>query len=165
MRKLLLSTAVLSLGMASAVLAHHAGEIEQAKNLVISHAWMHENADMAHSSAVYLTIDNQGTEADRLIGAEVEFADRASFQAQVLSAEGVLAVQDIKALQIEPGQVLTLKPGVAWIELESVQQTFLHGDHFDMVLTFEKAGPVEVEVVIEPVDGDEHETDEDDAAS
>ena len=155
MHKILLSSALLSLGLAYPAVAHHAGETSELGKLVISHAWMHENAGMAHSTSVYLTIENQGTEADKLIGAEVDFADEAVFQAQTVGADGVLAVRDIGGISIDPDQVLTLKPGVVWIELESVHRTFEHGDHFDMTLTFEKAGTVEVEVQIEPVD--EHE--------
>ena len=162
MRNLLFSSALLSLGLACPAVAHHAGETSQLSKLVISHAWMHENAEMAHSTSVYLTIDNQGTEADKLIGAEVDFADRAVFQAQTVGADGVLAVQDIRGINIDPDQVLTLKPGVVWIELESVHRTFEYGEHFDMTLTFQKAGRVEIEVEIEPVDEhqDEHEKEE-----
>jgi hypothetical protein len=162
MRKLLFSSALLSLGLAGPAVAHHAGETSQLSKLVLSHAWMHENAEMAHSTSVYLTIDNQGTEADKLIRAEVDFADEAVFQAQTVGADGVLAVRDISGINVDPDQVLTLKPGVVWIELESVHRTFEHGEHFDMTLTFEKAGMVEVEVQIEPFGGheDEHEKDE-----
>jgi copper(I)-binding protein len=156
MRKLMLAAA-LSLGLAAPLAAHHAGEALKAGSLVISHAWMYENAGMGHSTSVFLTIDNQGAAPDRLIAAETGFADHAVLQAQTLSAEGVLEIKDVAALQVNPGQVLTLKPGVVWLELESVHQTFEHGEHFDLTLTFEKAGRIEVEVEIEPLDEHEHE--------
>lgn len=164
MHRLLLSSAIVAVGLTAPVFAHHAGEIARVGDLVVSHAWMHENADMAHSSSVYLTIDNEGDAADRLVAAEVEFADAVVFQAQTVSADGVLEVRDVNAFQVNAGQVLTLKPGVAWIELESVQRAFEHGEHFDMTLTFERAGTVAVEVEIEPVDEDEHEHDEDEVS-
>lgn len=157
MRKLLLSSALFSLGLACPAIAHHDGEIYKQGDLVVSHAWMHENAAMAHSTSVYLTVDNQGSEADRLIGAKVDFAD-AVFQAQTVGADGTLEVRDISGIKIEPDQVLTLKPGVVWIELEGVRRMFGHGEHFDMTLTFEKAGTVEIEVEIEPLD--EHDDEE-----
>jgi periplasmic copper chaperone A len=160
MRKILLSSALLSLGLACPAVAHHEGEVFQIGKLVISHAWMIENAAMEHSSSVYLTIDNQGTEADKLIGAEVDFADEAVFQAQTVDADGVLEVRDISGIKVNPDQVLTLKPGLLWIELESLHRRFEHGDHFDMTLTFEKAGMVEIEVEIEPADEHEHEKEE-----
>jgi copper(I)-binding protein len=157
MRKLLLSSAVLSFGLACPAGAHHEGEVYQLGKLVISHAWMLENAEMEHSSSVYLTIDNQGTVADKLIAAKVDFADEAVFQAQTVDAEGVLEVRDITGVKVNPSQVLTLKPGLLWIELESVHRTFEHGEHFDMTLTFETAGTIEIEVEIEPADEHEHD--------
>jgi copper(I)-binding protein len=157
MRKLLLSSALLSLGLACPAVAHHDGEIYKRGDLVVSHAWMHENAAMAHATSVYLTIDNQGPSADRLIGAEVDFADDAVFQAQTVGADGTLEVRDISGIKIEPDQVLTLKPGVVWIELEGVRRMLGHGEHFDMTLTFEKAGTVEIEVEIEPAGGHDHD--------
>jgi copper(I)-binding protein len=160
MRKLLLSSALFSLGLAYPAIAHHDGEIHKLGDLVVSHAWMRENPGMAHATAVYLTIDNQGSEADRLVGAEVDFADEAVFQAQTMGADGTLEVRDVSGVKIQPDQVLTLKPGVVWIELEGVRRTFRHGEHFDMTLTFEKAGTVEIEVAIEPAGGPEHEDEE-----
>jgi copper(I)-binding protein len=159
MRKLLLSSALFSLGLASPAIAHHDGEIHKLGDLV-SHAWMRENPGMAHATAVYLTIDNQGAAADRLIGAEVDFADEAVFQAQTMGADGTLEVRDVSGIRIEPDQVLTLKPGMVWIELESVRRVFGHDEHFDMTLTFEKAGAVEIVVDIEPAGGHEHEDEE-----
>lgn len=51
------------------------------------------------------------------------------------------------------------------IELESVHRTFLEGDRFDMTLTFERAGTVEIEVEIEPLEEHEHQEAEDDDIS
>ncbi len=66
-----------------------------------------------------------------------------------------MMVLGLPAVRINPGQVLTLQPGAAWIDLESVHRTFTHGEHFDMTLTFEEAGTVEIEVEIEAADGDD----------
>lgn len=165
MRRFLLSSSVLlSLGVAAPGLAHHVGEIFKAGELVVSHAWMLENAEMGHSTSVYLTVENQDSEPDTLIDASVPFADEVVFQGQTVSAEGVLEVEDLAGIKIGPGQVLTLKPGVVWIELESVHATFEHGQHFDMTLVFERAGDVDIEVEIEPVDEDEHEHEDEDVS-
>ena len=74
------------------------------------------------------------------------------FQGQALDADGTLEVRDLSAIKVNPGQVLTLQPGAAWIELEGVTQTYPHGGHFDMTLTFEKAGTVRIEVEVEERD-------------
>ena len=70
-------------------------------------------------------------------------------------AEGTLAVQNLKAIRIEPGQVLTLQPGAIWLELEGVQQSFNEGQYFHMDLTFETAGSVEIDVGVNAAEEDE----------
>jgi periplasmic copper chaperone A len=64
----------------------------------------------------------------------------------------------VQAVEIAPGQTLTFQPGGVHLVLQSVQRAFEHGQHFDLALTFEKAGTVEVEVEIEELEHeDEHE--------
>jgi copper(I)-binding protein len=116
--------------------------------------WSATVAHTAHAVDVYLTIDNQGDAADRLIAAAVGFADQVEIQAPVLE-DGVLKTATVHAVEIAPGQVLTFQPGGLHLVLQSVQRTFDHGQHFDLALTFEKGGTVEIEVEIE--DRDEHD--------
>jgi periplasmic copper chaperone A len=80
-------------------------------------------------------------------------------QAQAIGGDGTLAVQDVAAIAVQPGQVLTLQPGAIWLELEGVQRAFVDGQHFHMTLVFETAGAVEIDVWVNEAD------DHDDAAS
>jgi periplasmic copper chaperone A len=152
MRRLALAAA-LSVGVAAAAWAHHAGEVVQAGSVVVSHAWTVANADMAHATGVYLTLDNRGETADRLTGAAVDFADSAVFQAQALGADGTLEVQDVAAVAVQPGQVLTLQPGVAWIELQGLKRVLAPGETFELELVFGKGGEAEVLVRVEEAKG------------
>lgn len=137
--------------------AHHVGEMWQTGDIVVSHGWTYENARMGHAMNVYVTIENQGDAPERLLTAAAAFADHIHLQAQTLTADGALAISEVPAIQINPGQVLTLQPGAAWIELESVQQTFEHGDHFDLTLTFENAGALTIEIEVEEPDDHDHD--------
>jgi len=148
MRNLLVGAAMTVMA-AGAAIAHHAGDTYPVGDLVVSHAWTYETAAAGHATKVYLTIMNNGAEADRLLDARVDFAPRTVIQAQVIGADGTLAVQDVAAVGIEPGQSLTLQPGAMWLELEGVQRRFAHGQHFHMDLTFEQAGSVEIDVWVE----------------
>ena len=154
MRHLLIGAAMTVMA-AGAAIAHHAGETFPVGDLVVSHAWTYETAAAGHATKVYLTVMNNGDEADRLIDARVDFAPRTVIQAQAIGADGTLGVQDVAALTIEPGQSLTLQPGAMWLELEGVQRTFAHGQYFHMDLTFEVAGSVEIDVWVE--EADEHD--------
>jgi len=152
----------LAAAMATSALAHHAGEVVKAGDLLVSHAWTYEVAAMAHAVDVYLTVDNEGDAPDRLIAASVDFADKVEIQAPVVE-DGVLRTATVQAVEIAPGQTLTFQPGGIHLVLQSVQRTFEHGQHFDLALTFEKAGTVQVEVEIEEPDR-EHEEDREPAA-
>ena len=75
MRHIILA-GLLTAGLATTAQAHHPGEGEvyEAGDIIVSHAWTYENEAAAHANHVYLTLDNQGGEADRLVKAEVAFA-------------------------------------------------------------------------------------------
>jgi copper(I)-binding protein len=148
----------LAAGLASSAVAHHAGEVVKAGDLLVSHAWTYEVAAMAHAADVYLTIENQGDAPDRLIAASVDFAKEVEIQAPVVE-DGVLKTATVQAVEIAPGQTLTFQPGGVHLVLQSVQRMFEHGQHFDLALTFERAGTVEVEVEVEEP-GDEPGRDE-----
>ncbi len=146
----------LAAGLATSALAHHAGEVVEAGDLHVSHAWTYEVAAMAHATDVYLTIENEGDVPDRLIAASVDFADVVEIQAPVVE-NGVLKTTTVQAVEIAPGQTLTFQPGGVHLVLQSVQRSFEHGQHFDLALTFEKAGTVEIEVEVEEPDHEDHE--------
>ncbi|WP_022729888.1 copper chaperone PCu(A)C [Fodinicurvata sediminis] len=151
--RILIVTVFLALaGSLSAALAHHDGERSAAANMVVSHAWTVENAANAHANAVYLTLENTGAEADRLVGAEVDFARASSFRAPVMDEEGNYGMKQVQAIAVQGGDSITLQPGGAQIVLEDLQGEYRAGDHFHMTLTFEKAGRVEVEVLVEDLD-------------
>ena len=138
----------LAAGLATSAWAHHAGERASAGDIKVSHAWTYEVAAMAHAVDVYLTIDNEGEAPDRLIAAAVDFAAEVEIQAPVVE-DGVLKTATVQTVEIAPGQTLTFQPGGVHLVLQSVQRSFRHGQHFDLVLTFEGAGAIEVEVEIE----------------
>lgn len=153
MRRLLpalLAAGVTATAPAPVVLAHHAEVPVRAGDLSIGHGWTVENAGTAHAGAVYLTVANAGTAPDRLTGASVPFADRVTIQAPVLGPDGTLAVRDLRAVAVAPGQSLTFQPGGVRLVLEGLHARFRAGEHFAMTLTFERAGAVDVEIEVEP---------------
>jgi copper(I)-binding protein len=141
--------------LAVPAIAHHDGDTFQKSGLVISHAHTDEPSPSAHSIHVYMTVENTGDAADRLVAASVPFAAAGRFEANVLGADGVLTVATVPAIAIEPGQTVSMEPGSIRIVFDDVKRTISAGEHFDMTLTFENAGTVEVEVEIE--EAHEHE--------
>lgn len=160
MRKLALAAIAATL-MSGAAIAHHDEIVWSTGDVVVSHAWTYENAEMAHAMRVYLTVENTGDAADRLVSASVPFAERVLFEGQAMDADGALEHRVFDAITVGPNQTITMQPGAVWIELDSVQATFEHGEHFDMTLTFENAGTIAIEVEVEAADdhedGHDHE--------
>ncbi|MGF1475137.1 MAG: copper chaperone PCu(A)C [Geminicoccaceae bacterium] len=170
-RRMLLAAAILGLpALASAhhegkmvgggiILMHHVGEIVRAGAIAASHGWTEETGETAHGIEVFVTIENSGSEPDRLVSATTEFADDGMFEASVLDNTGTLVVKQVSAIELTAGQIITFQPGSLRIVFQDVKQRFLAGDHFHMTLTFDKAGPLEIEVEVEHDhgDGDDHD--------
>ena len=55
---------------------------------------------------------------------------------------------------------LAFQPGGMRLVLMSVQRQFDHGQHFDLALAFERAGTMEIEILIEEVEHDDREDDD-----
>ncbi|WP_366556275.1 copper chaperone PCu(A)C [Aquibaculum sediminis] len=157
MRRLISGVLLAAFLAAPAALAHHAGESYAARDVVVSHAWTHENAPSAHANAVFLTIVNDGDEPDRLTGVTGDFFSHAEIQVPVLDDAGVLHTRTVTSLEIAPGQSLTLQPGGVQIQLIGLQSTHFPGDHFDLTLRFENAGAITVEVEVEPLRRDDQD--------
>ncbi len=92
----------------------------------------------------YLTIENTGTEADRLISASSEVA--ADTQIHQMALEGnVMKMGQVKdGIEIPAGETVELAPGGFHIMFMGLKQAFVEGESIAVTLTFEKAGSVEV---------------------
>ena len=103
----------------------------------------------ATTAAVYLQIDNHQDQADRLLAATSAIAVRAGIHHNSEDANGIMSMAEAKdglALPIH-GSIL-LEPGRDHLMLFGLSRKLVPGDHFSLTLTFERAGPVEVEVEV-----------------
>ena len=103
---------------------------------------------MAHAVEVYVTIENLGTDADRLVGASTVLhpagclpGDGESPRMAPSWCARFPAGGDRRAARASPSSPAALR-----IVLNDVQRPLQAGGHFDMTLTFEGAGSVGIEV-------------------
>lgn len=162
MRKTVITALFAAFAFTPAI-AHHAGEQFRVSDEVsVGHAYTIENAPMAQAMRVYLTVRNEGDEAVEVTGASVDFAQDVRFMAQTVK-DGTLETANLEKIRVDAGQTLTMQPGAVWIELDGVQETFEHGEHFHMTLAFADIGSVEIEVEVEETPGatpsDDHDHD------
>lgn len=136
----------------AAALAH---EI-QAGDLEIIHPMIPLPHPGAVSAAAYLTVTNHGTEADRLLGAEMLIADRVTIHRSEISSEGVARMVPLEAIDLPGGDVVVLEPGGLHLMLLGLKGDFVEGGTVDATLIFERAGHVEVGFMVDPAEPADH---------
>ncbi len=134
----------LATATAGAALAHD----YKLGNLLIEHVWARASVGPAKAGAVYLTIVNTGGEPDQLIGARTPAARAAAPHSHTM-VDGVMKMRPVAAIEVAPGEPTVLRPGGLHIMLIGLAAPLVEGKSFPLTLTFEKAGQIDVEVMIE----------------
>lgn len=116
------------------------------KKLEIVHPWCIETNDTAKPVAVYMTIRNAGGQPDKLLSATTTMAAKAELrEAGAAPAEG----NAIGSVAVGSRGEVDLKRTGPHILLSGMKKQLNPYDSFLMTLRFERAGKVEVEVMVE----------------
>jgi len=102
-------------------------------------------------AVVYVTIANDGPAADRLIAASSPAFTAAELHKSAMEGS-VMTMKSVEAINIPAGETVELAPGGYHIMLFGGTARYKPGDMFPLVLTFEKAGDIPVEVMVDPID-------------
>ncbi len=123
----------------------HAGDgivVKQA--LSVKQAWSRATPKGAQVAAGYLTIENHGTTADRLISAATPAAAKVEIH-EMTTLDGIMMMRTIEGgLVIPPGETVTLAPGGSHLMFIGLAAPFSEGQHIDAALMFETAGKIDV---------------------
>ena len=120
----------------------------RAGGLSIEHVWAQPTPPRAIVGRVYLTIANNGAEVDHLVAASTDMARTAE-------VSGVRILQDVPNqrhlvnVDIAPGGKILFSPGGYHILLRNLKHPLVAGERFKVVLTFEKAGDIPLDVKVE----------------
>lgn len=100
------------------------------------------------SGAAYLSIENNGSAEDRLLGASSPVAG--SVEIHSMAMEGnVMKMREVKELAIKPSTKVAMRPGDGYhLMLLGLRQPLKTGDNIPLTLSFEKAGKAEVSVTV-----------------
>jgi periplasmic copper chaperone A len=113
-------------------------------DLVILQPWSRAAPRGAEVATSYLTIENKGTTADRLVGGSTEAAEKLQIE-QISMIGGGMAVHPVEGgLAISPGEKVVLAPGGYRLALLKLKSQLKKGSKVSMTLEFEKAGRVAV---------------------
>ena len=100
------------------------------------------------TSAVYMTLINEGGAADRLVGAVTEVAEVVEIHRSVMEGDVMKMVPVKEGLEIPAGGRVELRPGGYHMMLIGLKRDLKPGDRFMLRLRFEKSGERQVEVVV-----------------
>jgi copper(I)-binding protein len=115
--------------------------------LTINDDWARP-ASKGQNGAVYFIIQNDTANDDALIGASAEIASTAEAHMSMMSDQGVMSMSMQEAVQVPTGEGVTFKPGGLHIMLVNLKQDLSVGDTFTLILRFEKAGEITVQVEV-----------------
>ena len=99
--------------------------------------------------AAYLTLENTGSSADRLVGVASPIAQSTEIHTMRMDGD-VMRMREAGELPLAPAAKVEMKPGMGYhIMLNGLKQPLKEGATFPITLTFEKAGKIEVPVVVD----------------
>src|SRR5437868_7683277 len=123
----------------------------KAGDLVITQAWSRATPNGAKIGGGYLTIENRGAAADRLLGGTADVAGKVQLH-EMAVANGVMTMRPLDAgLPIEPGKTVKLAPGGYHLMLRDLKSPLKQGDQVPVTLEFEKAGKVKLTFDVQDV--------------
>ena len=99
-----------------------------------------------NSAVVYLSIDNEGTAADRLVSATSPAAGAVSLHRMTIDG-GVMRMREIDGLPIAPSATVSFKAGGGYhLMMTGLKKPLVAGDSIPLTLVFERAGKLQVAV-------------------
>ena len=135
-----------SLLLAVPALAHEV----KVGDLEFIHPNIPQPAASAKAAGGFMAISNTGTEADRLIGVEADFAAKAETHESKVDENGIGTMEHVDAIEIPPGETVNLEHGGYHIMFMGLTGTLTEGEMRKVTLVFEHAGRVEIEFMIDP---------------
>src|ERR1700716_2243668 len=123
----------------------------KAGDLVITQAWSRATPGGAKIAGGFLTIENKGSAADRLISGSGDVAAKVEVHEMTMN-NGVMTMRPLdKGLTIEPGKAVKLAPGGYHLMLFDLKSPLKQGDKVPLTLEFEKAGNVNLSFEVQGV--------------
>ena len=129
-----------------------AGQAVTAGDISVSGAFARATLPSAPVGAGYLTIVNAGSEADRLVSVASQVAPTVELHSMSTSADGMMKMEHLPdGIEVPAGETVSLAPGGLHIMFIGPNQPFSEGECVEVVLNFELAGALPVQLNVAPV--------------
>ncbi len=127
----------------------------QLQSLLVSNPFSRATPPGARIAGAFMSIENQGKDADRLVSAKSPAAGMVEIHEMTMDA-GVMRMRAVNGIDLKPGATLALKPGGYHMMLEDLKKPLKEGDEIPVTLTFEKAGSIDILVKVEAMGASRH---------
>jgi copper(I)-binding protein len=117
--------------------------------LVIGHPWSRPTASGMPVGVAYLSITNLGSKQDTLIAASTPAAARVEFHRTRLES-GMARMRPAGAVIVAANTTVTAEPGGLHLMLVDLKAPLVEGTSIPLVLQFESAGTITVQLKVEP---------------
>jgi len=113
-------------------------------DIVITAPWARATPGGAKTAAAYLTLENKGSAADRLIGGTSSVAGKVDVHDMTME-DGVMKMRTLEqGLTLDPGKAVTLAPGGKHLMFIDLNTALKEGGEVTVTLQFEKAPKIDV---------------------
>lgn len=130
------------------------GQSVPADGIAVTGAYTRATLPNAPVGGGFMVIANHGTADDRLVSATSPVAGMTQIHEMKMEGDVMKMGALPDGLVIPAGQCVTLAPGGYHVMFMDLRQAFVEGTSIPVTLTFEKAGTIEIELAVGPIDAD-----------
>ena len=137
-------------GLSAANNTSKTGEPGGVGKIRIAEPWARATAGMATAGAAFMTLENTGAAADRLIAAESPAAANVELHTHIVEGD-IMRMRAVEQIDLPAGETIQLQPGGFHVMLIGLAAPLEMGKSFPLTLRFAEAGTTTVEVpVLQP---------------
>ena len=104
----------------------------------VTEQWMRPGAK-GGATALYFTINNNGTEADTLNAVTSSISDKIQIHETYKNGD-MMGMREIGKIVVEPHSKVKLKPGGMHVMIMKLKRDVVNGEKIDFILHFKKEG-------------------------
>ena len=121
-----------------------------ADTITIKDAYAYRSTPSSKAGGIFMMIHNHGTADDRLVSVVSAAARKAELHTHIESTDGVVKMRPVlDGFVIKAGKMAMLKRGADHVMLMGLRSSWQQGDLISIVLTFEKAGEMTLDVSVD----------------
>ena len=110
--------------------------------IIIKDQWLRPGAEKM-ATALYFTIENNGTEADTLYAVESSVSNKIQIH-ETYSLGEIMGMREIGTIVVNPKEEVKLEPGGKHIMVMKLNRDIKKGDEVEFVLHFKNAGDISI---------------------